>query len=330
MIESLEERYSKQWNEQIPVFLEDAGIESVFIKGISYDTIEKGSFLDISNTHLFKFAQLSELIFLIQKGEIKDKDTIFLHDGWFPGIESLFYIRNCLKRNFKIKAYLHAGTYDSFDFLKKAGCGSWGHLLEDCWFSEFDSIFVATNFHKKLILSSRVISEEKIKVVGMPFFPNIKKPALKEKKKSIIFPHRMDEEKNPNKFKALKLLDDSFWKYLFSKEKVFNKKDFYSLLEDVSISVSFADQETFGIAMYESALAGCFCLVPNRLSYSELFHKEFLYDNEYDLLNKLTYVKSQIDTGCFTELQTLIDSQYHLFCEFFRNSKKRLIEELNE
>ncbi len=52
------------------------------------------------------------------------------------------------------------------------------------------------------------------------------------------------------------------------------------------IVVSTAWHEFFGISVIEAVRAGCRALLPRRLSYPELFPKEFLYD-EGDFTSRL-------------------------------------------
>ncbi|MGW8194180.1 MAG: tRNA-queuosine alpha-mannosyltransferase domain-containing protein [Desulforhopalus sp.] len=52
------------------------------------------------------------------------------------------------------------------------------------------------------------------------------------------------------------------------------------LLSQGDIVVSTARHEFYGIAVIEAIRAGCLPLLPNRLSYPELFAKRFLYDEE--------------------------------------------------
>jgi glycosyltransferase involved in cell wall biosynthesis len=66
-----------------------------------------------------------------------------------------------------------------------------------------------------------------------------------------------------------------------------SRKDYLSWLWASDIVVSAAIQENFGIAMVEAMFAGCFPLLPKRLSYPELIGEEFydrcLYDSPKDL-----------------------------------------------
>jgi len=278
-IESLEERYSADWNIWFPREFRNFNIE---FKTIYPDTltevIKDGSFLDVCGTNYFKAGQLKILTKKLFTGEIKDGDVLFFHDLWFPGLEMLQYIRQGKGVDFKIYGILHAGTYDPYDFLSKKGMRPWGKDLENSWFKFIDKIFVATQFHKDLIILSRNIDPEKIVVTGLPIFKPKYSPVRKEN--IVVFPHRLDSEKNPQMFDELaSWLKRSMvgWKFIKSKDVCKTKKEYYELLNRSTIAVSFADQETWGIAQLEAVFLGCIPMVPDKLSYHELYNESFKY-----------------------------------------------------
>lgn len=59
-----------------------------------------------------------------------------------------------------------------------------------------------------------------------------------------------------------------------------SSRDYAGWLKRGDIAVSTAGHEFFGIAVLEAVRAGCRPLLPDRLSYPELFPKEFLYEDE--------------------------------------------------
>ena len=67
-----------------------------------------------------------------------------------------------------------------------------------------------------------------------------------------------------------------------------------SWLRRGTVVVSTAWQENFGISMVEAISAGCIPLLPHRLSYPEIipevFHSDFLYRNQEELVEKLARV----------------------------------------
>jgi len=290
-IESLEERYSKDWNKWFPEYwnsLEgDVEYRTVYGERLK-DCIETGSFLDVVDTNYFKADQLKQICKIIDNGEVKGGDVFFFHDLWFPGLEMLAYIRDALKIKFKIMGIFHAGTYDPFDFTAKAGMGSWGASLENSWLRIIDKVFVATHFHKNLLKSKRLSCCD-IVVTGLPIKDEFSKPI--EKENIIVFPHRLDSEKQPDKFRELKkFLCERYpdWQFIETKSVCRTKEEYYDMLNKSRIAVSFALQETWGIAMQEAVICGCIPVVPSRVSYEEMYDSAFQY-------HTLTYPNTQMD-----------------------------------
>ena len=295
-IEPLQERYSAQWLKWTENYVRSNGIVGHMIINPTknaYATIQRGSFLDVVNTNVYKNAQLQIVLELFQQDRIKDGDIFWVHDMWFPGLEMLAYIRDGLGLNIKIYGMLHAGTYDSHDFLAKKGMRKWGKYQESAWFNIVDGIFVATNFHKKLIKkNSTGISAKKIHVTGFPMYANdfVPKWDKNPKDKIIVFPHRLDAEKQPHLFDEFKqeMLEKYPWsreyQFIKTKEVCKTKDEYYQLLRRAEYAVSFAEQETWGIAQIESVLCGCIPIIPNRLSYREMYPSQFKYsqDNKTD------------------------------------------------
>lgn len=64
------------------------------------------------------------------------------------------------------------------------------------------------------------------------------------------------------------------------------------LLLQSDVIVSTAIQENFGLSVVEAVMAGCYPLLPSRLSYTEVmpkaYHKEHLYKDEDELYQKLS------------------------------------------
>jgi len=59
-----------------------------------------------------------------------------------------------------------------------------------------------------------------------------------------------------------------------------SRNEYARWLRRCSLVVSTAQHEFFGISVIEAVRAGCRPLLPNRLSYPDLFEKEFLYDEK--------------------------------------------------
>lgn len=276
-LEPLEERYTKQWYDWIPKDLDRMGVQYEIIDGTPLTSkIETGKFLDVFGTNYYKSSQIMEISKLFREGKIKEGDRFFFADLYFPGIEAVKYMSQLSKIKVSIYGVLHAASYDRWDFLAQAGVGYWSADYEEALLALADGVFVATEFHKKMILENRNTIRNNIYVTGLPLkFDEILTEERKHIKKEriCVFPHRLDKEKQPHIFdkvtEALLELDPSI-KCIKTAEVFENKKQYYDLLAKSQVSVSFALQETWGIANLESMILGCVPILPNRLSYPEI------------------------------------------------------------
>lgn len=283
-LEEYDRRYTADWVVQFVKEFDSCDIDYEVIKGNPTSTsIDCGDVLDAYNTHLYKFSQLSKIIHMIQTKQITAEDTILFADGWFPGVESLAYIRNVSGINFKLACIVHAGTWDPQDFTCRFGMREWGKDLENSWFSFYDYVFVATEFHKQLIMSRNGVDGSNIYVTGIPFYAaNLREKYLPANKENIvIFPHRCNEEKHPELFDAL-AKEFPNYKFIKSIEICPTRDKYFNLLAKSKIMVSFADQETFGFATVEAAALDNYVIVPDKLSYKETIPEEYRYKCKQD------------------------------------------------
>ena len=279
-IEPIEERYSVQWDRWFLKEFEKADFNSlvtVYGKETS-GKVSHGLFLDVIETNKYKTEQLAKIIEHITP---EDRPTVlFFHDLWFPGLINIAYIRDGLGlKNLRICGCLHAGSYTPHDFLNTTGMGVWAGPVETGWFSGIvDKIFVATHYHKNLVCSTRDVNPETVKVTGFPIYPEFQKQAPREN--IIVFPHLGGPEKQPEMFYELQEVFTlpTGWRWCSTKEEAKTKTEYYNLLNKARIVLSFSLLETWGIAMLEAVLCGAIPLCPHRLSYPELYFRDFLYD----------------------------------------------------
>ncbi len=287
-LEPLEERYTSQWARWFPDQFRKDDITFSTIHGLTLTSkVEVGSVLDAYGTSYFKLTQLADIVQFIQKGIITSEDVLLFADLWFPGLEALEYISRLDGKRPFITGILHAGSWDPFDFTVRQGMRPWSHNLEQAWFQIYDLVFVATNYHKNLILQSHNVIPDKIVVTGLPFYPDeftVPRENFKSDNDLVVFPHRLDPEKHPEIFDniASKIPALNFSK---TAEHFTTKSNYYDELARARIAISCADQETFGYAMLEATALGCIPLVPDKLSYKELFPKEFRYRTQMELID---------------------------------------------
>ena len=100
------------------------------------------------------------------------------------------------------------------------------------------------------------------------------------KRNLILFPHRVAPEKQPEIFADLaKALPQ--YKFVMCQEQQLSKDEYHTLLGKSKMVFSANLQETLGISMYEGAVVGAMPIVPDRLSYSEMYDESYRYPSEW-------------------------------------------------
>jgi hypothetical protein len=196
-LEPLETRYTGEWYLQFKKVFKNLGIKNEFIYGERVEmNLQSKFFLDPTGTNIWKCTQMANMLKKLDK--VGDGDIILTWDFWHPALECLAYARSFLQRKFYLMGIAHAGTYDPYDLTYQLGMGSYGKFFEEGWFKILDAIFVATQFHKDLILKTRSVEEDKIYITGLPVdLKGVGKFAKKwkNKKNQIVFTGRKSIEK---------------------------------------------------------------------------------------------------------------------------------------
>jgi len=268
-LEPLENRYTKQWYIWFKEVAKEEGIDLEYIEGeVTYSQTDSKNFLDFRHTFIYKFSQLKKLF----EKEIKDEDVIFVADGEYPGLEALEYYRRFYDKKFKIVTIWHAGTYDYTDLTYQKGLEYIGKNIEEVIFAISDAIFVATEFHKNLIVRNRIVDKDKIYVTGLPadverlnqLYSNL------EKDGDIVFAGRLTWEKGIDVIERL----EKRYKIVKTSERPRPKEEYYQLLARSKLLLSPARQETFGYSVVEAMAMNTPVLVYDGLSYVEYVPKE--------------------------------------------------------
>jgi len=285
-LEPFEQRYTADWYRWFQQEYKKDKINYWYIDGQSLtDKIETGRFLDTYNTIHWKSTQMAEVAKLFREGRVQGGDVFFTTDLWHPGIEAVLYMAQLSEIDVKLYGILHAGTYDPHDFTAQLGLGYWAGWHEVGWIRACEKVFVGSQFHKEMILWNRggmltQIDEDRIVVTGLPFYPAelLSQHPEVGKENLVVFPHRLDPEKNPTMFSVLKkaLARDGV-ECVRSYDVCKTKAEYYQLLARARVAVSFSDQETFGYAMLEASALGCHPVVPDKLSYVEMYPDLYRY-----------------------------------------------------
>lgn len=299
-IETMEQRYTKMMNEVISPL-----VDKVIYPEFDYSgTIEKGQFLDINKTSIFKAKQLQMIAEMFYKWEVKDWDKFLVADIFFPGIESIRYMADLQDIHVEIFWYNHAGRADPTDFVQKLW--KWSDICEEWYMSICDYVFVWSNYHKDLITKYRPnLNENRILVYwpawDLDWVENVHSNKNLVKEDFIIMPQRVAPEKWLKEFIEFakntdkKIIVTSSWNRAEWVEFPSNveyktnltKREYYELLWKAKWYVSFAYQETFWYTLQEAIYYRCNILVPNRVCYPEMVPEQNLYNNTQELLSKL-------------------------------------------
>ena len=303
-LESVETRYTGQWKTHIPELLKKAGHNVQIIDGPTDipAATTPGAFLNFGGTNIYKSSQVEKMGRLFCNGRISPGDHFIFTDAWHPGIVNLKYMSELLGIPVKIHALWHAGSYDPHDFLGRLiGNKPWVRFAEESFYHAIDYNYFATNFHIEMFVRNllngivenpwleddldEILSGNWPKIVRsgwpMEYMENILSPyANLEKRNLVLFPHRIAPEKQVEIFRDIaKHLPQ--YEFVVCQDQSLTKDQYHTLLGQSKIVFSCSLQETLGIGCYEGALVNAVPLVPNRLSYKEMYYEGFKYPSEW-------------------------------------------------
>ena len=110
-----------------------------------------------------------------------------------------------------------------------------------------------------------------------------------EKKPQIVFPHRLAPEKQLAIFQDLAASMPEY-EWVVCQTSPLSKDQYHTILGESAVMFSANLQETYGISAIEGLICGAAPMVPDRLSYSEMYDDEFKYPSEWTI-NWDSYVK---------------------------------------
>jgi glycosyltransferase involved in cell wall biosynthesis len=188
----------------------------------------------------------------------------------------------------KIGGLWHAGSYDKWDGLGRLiGDAKWVRHAEKSFFWAIDHNYFATDFHIDMFLDNLfeediVYFDNKIVRTGWPmeYMPETITPYKRKKRDLILFPHRIAPEKQVEIFKDLAAALPQY-EWIVCQEHGLTKEAYHTLLGEAKMVFSANLQETLGISMYEGSLTNAIPLVPDRLSYKEMYAEIWKYPTEW-------------------------------------------------
>jgi glycosyltransferase involved in cell wall biosynthesis len=240
---------------------------------------------------------------LFCSGSVHPGDHFIFTDAWHPGVINLKYMSELLSIPVTTHGLWHAGSYDPQDFLGRlVGDKPWVRHAEKSFFHAFDHNYFATDFHITMFYANllndyptenpwfsehldEILNGEEPKFVRtgwpMDYMDNTLNLYKGMKKRDLIlFPHRIAPEKQVEIFRDLKEQLPQY-EFVVCQDQELTKNEYHNLLGESKIVFSASLQETLGIGCYEGALVDAVPMVPDRLSYSEMYYAGFKYPNEW-------------------------------------------------
>jgi hypothetical protein len=353
-IEKLDTRYSGQWYDHIPQLIEKEAakqgkdVNVIIVDGEQVPPIPTpGAFLDFAATNIYKSSQLMCICDQFRSGKIKSGSKFLYTDAWNPTVIQLKYMSELLGIPIEIHGLHHAGSWDSQDFLGRLiGDKPWIRTAEKSMINCFDTNWFATTFHLDMFIKElfgasgktvydyaqdrgELIGTKKVDITGWPMeylFETLKPYTALQKKKQIVFPHRLAPEKQLDIFKDLAAsLPEYEW--IVCQEKQLTKHEYHTMLGESQIVFSANLQETFGISVIEGLICGAIPMVPDRLSYTEMYDTLFKYRSEWTeswdsyLLNKdklIDRIKAIFEYSETPWMKTQMDIQIGILDKYVR------------
>ena len=299
-LEAVDTRYTGQWQTHLPQLLKENDIHVQVISGPKNipSSTTPGAFLNFGGTNIYKSVQVEQMGRLFCSGAVEPGDHFLFTDAWHPGIINLKYMSELLQIPVKIHALWHAGSYDPQDFLGRLiGDAPWVRHAEKSFFHAIDYNYFATEFHIEMFDKNLFNGmygpnyTDKFVRTGWPM--EYLKDAIKQdcaatnpwdlplgKRNLILFPHRIAPEKQVEIFRDLAATMPEY-EWVVCQDQKLTKKQYHQMLHASKIVFSANLQETLGISCYEALCVGAFPMVPDRLSYKEMYTDAFKYPSEW-------------------------------------------------
>ena len=291
-LEAVETRYTGEWKRHVPALLRKAGHNVQVLSGPQDipTATTPGAFLNFGGTNIYKSSQVEQMGRLFCSGSVQPGDHFLFTDAWHPGIINLKYMSELLGIPVTTHGLWHAGSYDPQDFLGRlVGDKPWVRHAEKSFFHAFDHNYFATQFHinmfNKNLFGGMYGPESYYKMTRtgwpMEYFGDLLLPYKNMPKRDLIlFPHRIAPEKQVEIFRDLATHLPQY-EFVVCQDQQLTKNEYHNLLGEAKMVFSANLQETLGISCYEGAVVDAIPMVPDRLSYTEMYYDTFKYPSEW-------------------------------------------------
>lgn len=304
-------RYSADWFTLWPTLLRAEGFETRIIApdDTPRDELKVSDPIRSGAKQTWDGAQAGGIATALQRGSIRDGDVLLFTEGHSFTVLAAAYMRAAMQVGFKIAILLHAGTWDPWDFLNRYSIGAWMADAERAIVGAADSILLATQFHKELLLRELPEASAAAAVTGYPLTlpPASYAMPWEERTRSVVFPHRLAPEKGVDDLQKIEQLISGTGVEVVKTQDLMvdgaGMGEYYKALGSARVVLSCAYQETWGIAQLEGWSLGAHPVVPDRLSYPELYAEGCLYASLDEAAEKIVAAVDAEQPSAFEPLQ---------------------------
>jgi len=252
--------------------------------GTQYD---KGNFSPIERA-----IELEEIQIKDYMRHITPDDILYCSDLSFPG-----FFPNVLyhKRPRKAFAYCHATSINKFDYFENVNYSKWS--VETAHSEMFDKVFVGSKYH------ADKLKWKNVEVVGLP-----KPPFCTYKEQKI---YDVISVARPCVQKVNSMVEDRVnveWPIV--RKECNSWGEYYKFLSQAKILLISAKEDTFNYSIVEAIMNNTIVLAPYRCSYPELLPPEYIWQNVFDLKEKIKYYLDHYNEVPKLLNQELIDKFY--------------------
>ena len=339
-IEPLDNRYTKQWYDYVPMRLmqEFPDCQIVNVEGYAngYDNPQAGAFFDFAATCEYKASQAKIISQMFQRGDVQPNDIFFFTDAWNHTIHTVRYISELTGIPVKCAGIWHAGWYDPTDILGFTikNC-DWVNHMEKAMYCAYDQNYFGTVQHKQKFFKrhSDMNSLTDVAIVcGYPldYLADIQGlSSFEAKKKMAIFPHRLNDDKAPYIFDYIaKFVREEMGRkdieFVKTQELGLSKKEYYEKLNEAMLIFSANKHENLGIGTFEAMMLGACPMVPDKLSYKEMYPEHYKYEAKDEMYSDESYWKmlalcivDVLDNYTESAYNGIIEDSQQIFQQYF-------------
>lgn len=214
----------------------------------------------------FECAQIDEYMNM----DIQDDDILFVADISFPGFfcNALFH-----KRTDKMFAFCHATSLNYKDYFEKVR--NVKYPVETSHAAMFNKVFVGSKYHQDKLGWHNTV------VTYLPFPPFL--PQKNIKKYEIISASRPTSQKVDLQLESM--VEEKISKIVRKDTRSWT--EYFKFISESTVLLITSHEDTFGYQIVDAIMNGCIPIAPNRCAYPELLPKEYLYNDEEELLQKI-------------------------------------------